>query len=66
MKTRIYNTRELERRSIKINKYRTKQELPRQIHKIVKNIEYSEEKKRENWYKKKKYKANIQLSLIHI
>ena len=49
------------RRPIKINTNKTKQELPRQIHKIIKNIEYSEEKKM-NWYKKerKKNKANVQ------
>ena len=47
MKTKINNTRELERRSIKINKYKTKQDLLRQIHKIVNNIEYSEKVKKE-------------------
>ena len=39
MKTRINNTRELERRPIQINKNKTKQELLRQIYKIIKNIE---------------------------
>ena len=62
VKTRINNIRELERRPIKINKNKTKQELLRQIHKIIKNIEYSK-KKNMNWYKKEKeimYKASIQ------
>ena len=51
MKTRINNVRELERRPIKTNKYKTKQELLRQIPKLTKNIKYSE---------KKMYQANIQ------
>ena len=42
MKTGINNVRGLERRPIKINKYETNQELPRQIRKIIKNIEFSE------------------------